>query len=143
VLGVGQAAGALAAVSILENKALNAIDIRQVQLILLKANAYLMPYIDVKTTDPFFMAVQKIGATGILKGEGNPYKWANQTWFYPDHSISEYDLLQGLKSYYPVMSNYQASGADLTIQEFAKMLHEINPALSENSNTAEIRCFIG
>jgi hypothetical protein len=131
VLGVGQAAGALAAVSILENKALNAIDIRQVQLILLKANAYLMPYIDVKTTDPFFMAVQKIGATGILKGEGNPYKWANQTWFYPDHSISEYDLLQGLKSYYPVMSNYQASGADLTIQEFAKMLHEINPALSE------------
>ena len=133
VLGVGQAAGALAASSILANKELSALDIRQVQATLLNANAYLMPFIDVKPTDSFFKAVQKIGATGILKGKGIPYKWANQTWFYPDHSISEFDLLQGLKTYYPAMSNYQASGADLTIQEFAKMLHEINPSISEKS----------
>ena len=90
-----------------------------------------MPYLDVKATDTYFKSVQKIGATGILKGTGNPYKWANQTWFYPNHSISEYNLVQGLKTYYPIMANYQGSGADLTIQEFAKMIITINPTISE------------
>lgn len=132
VLGIGQAAGALAATSILENKEIKDLDIRHIQTKLLDANAYLMPYIDVKPTDLYFKAVQKIGATGILKGKGNPYKWANQTWFYPNHSISEYDLVQGLKTYYPVMENYQGSGTDLTIKEFAKMLHTVKPAISEN-----------
>lgn len=131
VLEIGQAAGALAATSILENKEIKSLDIRHVQAKLLDANVYLMPYLDVKTTDPYFKAVQKIGATGILKGTGNPYKWANQTWFYPNHSISQYELVQGLKTYYPLMANYQGSGADLTIQEFAKMLQTIKPAISE------------
>lgn len=132
VLEIGQAAGALAATSILENKEIKSLDIRHVQSKLLDANVYLMPYIDVKVTDPYFKEVQKIGATGILKGIGNPYKWANQTWFYPNHSISEYDLVQGLKTYYPLIATYQGSGADLTVQEFAKILHTIKPTISEN-----------
>ena len=131
VLEIGQAAGALAATSILENKNIKDISVRQVQTSLLASNVYLMPYLDVKATDTYFKSVQKIGATGILKGTGNPYKWANQTWFYPNHSISEYNLVQGLKTYYPIMANYQGSGADLTIQEFAKMIITINPTISE------------
>jgi hypothetical protein len=132
VLEIGQAAGALAATSILENKEIKSLDIRHVQAKLLDAHVYLMPYLDVKATDPYFKAVQKIGATGILRGTGNPYKWANQTWFYPNHTISEYELVQGLKTYYPIMANYQGSGADLTIQEFAKMLHTIKPVIFES-----------
>jgi hypothetical protein len=51
-----------------------------------------MPYIDVPPTHKHFAAIQKIGATGILKGTGVPYKWANQTWFYPDSTIVSDDF---------------------------------------------------
>ena len=55
---------------------------------ILKYNGYLLPYIDCKPEDDFFSAVQRIGATGILRGKGIPYKWANQTWFYPDSLVN-------------------------------------------------------
>ena len=132
VLEIGQAAGALAALSIIENKEIKMLSIRNVQSKLLEANVYLMPYLDVKPTNDFFKAVQRIGATGILKGTGNPYKWANQTWFYPNHTISEYELGRGLKTYYPSFSDYQGSGTDLTINEFVKMLRFVKPSITES-----------
>lgn len=131
VLQIGQAAGALAALSVIENKDPKDISIRYVQTKLLDAQVYLMPYLDVQTSDSYFKAIQKIGATGILKGTGNPYKWANQTWFYPNHTISEYEMVKGFKTYYSSLANYQGSGADLTITEFIKMLLVIKPTLSE------------
>lgn len=70
-----------------------------------------MPFIDVKPGDPAFYAIQKIGATGILKGQGIPYKWANQTWFYPRTFISQYTLLDGLKKYYPTLDGLEGSGS--------------------------------
>jgi hypothetical protein len=132
VLEIGQAAGALAALSIINKQDIKGINIRTVQSKLLDANVYLMPFLDVKPGDSYFKAVQRIGATGILKGKGNPYMWANQTWFYPDHVISGYDLVQGLKTYYPKLS-HQLGGGDLTISDFAKVIHLINPAISESS----------
>ncbi len=133
VLEIGQAAGALAALSIIDKKDVKDLSVRKVQSALLDANAYLMPYMDVKATDPFFKAVQKIGATGILKGTGNPYMWANETWFYPKRTISGFDLMTGLKTYYPLLVDYQLSGADLTISHLAKVIRTINPSISETS----------
>ena len=57
-----------------------------------------------------FKTLQKIGATGILKGTGIPYKWANQTWFYPEQPVSEYDFANGLRSYYSLPATLHASG---------------------------------
>jgi FAD dependent oxidoreductase len=88
VLLTGQAAGTLAALSVLQKKQPRKVSVRAVQNSLLNAGAYIMPYIDVPFTHPHFIAIQKIGATGILKGTGIPYKWANQTWFYPDSAIA-------------------------------------------------------
>jgi hypothetical protein len=34
---------------------------------------------DVPFNHPNFIAIQKVGATGILKGTSIPYKWVNQT----------------------------------------------------------------
>jgi hypothetical protein len=133
VLEAGQAAGALAALSIIDKKDVKELSVRNVQAALLDANVYLMPYIDVKPTDAYFKAVQKIGATGILKGTGNPYMWANQTWFYPNHPISGFDLMKGLRTYYPALADYQLGGNDLTIAEFAKVIHTIAPSVSETS----------
>ncbi len=110
VLGIGQAAGALAATAIMEGKNTSEVSVRTVQQLLLEHGAYLMPFIDVSSEDPAFLSVQRIGASGILKGHGIPYKWANQTFFYPGRIVSEYELKQGLLAYYSSVENMPASG---------------------------------
>jgi len=97
VLLTGQAAGTLAALSILQKKPLKEVSVRSVQEALLQQKAYIMPYFDVKPDHPHFVAIQKLGATGILKGKGEPYKWANRTWFYPDSLVSAKDLAVDLQ----------------------------------------------
>jgi FAD dependent oxidoreductase len=99
VMLIGQAAGTLAALCVLQKKQPKNISIRDVQNKLLQAGAYIMPYIDVPPTHKYFAAIQKIGTTGILKGSGVPYKWANQTWFYPDSSLKSDDFY---KSFFEV-----------------------------------------
>ncbi|MEZ5038355.1 MAG: FAD-dependent oxidoreductase [Saprospiraceae bacterium] len=99
VLQIGQAAGMVAALAAKQKKAPKDISIREVQDSLLSAGGYLMPFMDVLPADPAFKAIQRVGATGILKGQGIPYKWANQTWFYPDSTLSIAAFLQGLHSW--------------------------------------------
>ena len=53
--------------------------------------------------DPHFQAIQKIAATGILKTKGEPFNWANRTWFHPENYITTDEFYQGLKTYrYPI-----------------------------------------
>ncbi len=137
VLGIGQAAGALAAVAIRQQKQPREVNVREVQQALLNANAYLMPFIDVKPADAHFAAIQRIGATGILKGQGVPYKWANQTWFYPERALSEYDLLTGLKDYYPKTNDIPASGAPLSMGFMLEVLKAVQPGLSYEKVAAD------
>lgn len=108
VLGTGQAAGALAALSVQHKKQAYQISVRAVQNELLNTGAYLMPYNDVKPTDPHFATIQKIGATGLLKGNGMPNAWANRTWFYPDSLVKNSQLqidLKELNVEMPVLQN--------------------------------------
>jgi hypothetical protein len=88
VMQIGQAAGLLAAQSIKQNVAPRNVSVRNLQAILLEANGYIMPYVDIKQNSPYFKAVQKIGATGLLKGVGVPNGWANTTYFYPEKNVS-------------------------------------------------------
>lgn len=99
VLLTGQAAGVMAALCIQQKISARAINIRSVQSELLKFKAYIMPYIDVKPSDPNWEAIQRIGATGILRGTGKPEGWANKTFFYPDSTISEKELAIGLHDF--------------------------------------------
>jgi len=125
VLGIGQAAGALAATAILENKNPSDISIRKVQNALLKSKAYIMPFIDVKKEDSAFAAMQRTGATGILKGMGIPYKWANQTWFYPNRIVSEQEWKMGLLPYFPQLEKTAASGAGVTLPFITSIVQTI------------------
>ncbi|EHQ26828.1 FAD-dependent oxidoreductase [Mucilaginibacter paludis] len=127
VLTIGQAAGALAAVCIKNNIQPAQANIRDVQQALLDSKAYLMPFIDVKPEDPNFEALQRIGATGILKGTGLPYKWANQTWFYPELNINEYDLVTGLKMYYTNLDDLFPSGNLVTGAFMVKLFAKLKP----------------
>ena len=89
VMQLGQAAGALAALSQIQQRPIKKVGVRTVQKVLLDAGCYIMPYLDLDKSHQHFKALQKIGATGILRGEGRNVGWANQTWFRAD------DLLLG------------------------------------------------
>ena len=130
VLTIGQAAGALAATAIKNNTQPAKVSVREVQQALLNSNGYLMPFIDVKPSDKDFQAIQRIGATGILQGTGIAYKWANQTWFYPEREISEHELTAGLKTYYSQqLATHQASGQPLTLGFLAETFALIDSKL--------------
>jgi hypothetical protein len=94
VLLTGQAAGAMAAVAIMNKVEPHQLDVRFVQSALLDAHCFLMPYVDVLTSDPAWASIQRIGCTGILKGTGKPSGWANRTYFYPSHTISHNEFVQ-------------------------------------------------
>lgn len=128
VLGIGQAAGTLASLALKAKKTPAEISIRAVQQALLDQGAYLMPFIDVAPSDPHFEAIQKIGVSGILKGEGVPYLWANQTWFYPERLVTEFELVDGLRPMYPELREFWgASGAYLTGERLQVILEKIKP----------------
>ena len=96
---IGQAAGVLAALSVKLHMNVREVQVRSVQAELIKSNAMLMPYIDAIPGSPFFQSIQRIGATGILKGTGIPKNWANQTWFYPNAEVDTDTLKINLKDF--------------------------------------------
>jgi hypothetical protein len=120
VLLTGQAAGTLASLSALQNAIPRKIPVRSVQEKLLQTKAYIMPYIDVTPDHPYFEVIQKTGATGILRGVGIPYKWANQTWFYPDSLVDAKMLIKSLNEFQK--GNYRFSSNKVTINDAVNLL---------------------
>lgn len=92
VMQLGQAAGAVAALACLHDKSVNEVSVRNVQDELLEAGCYIMPYLDIPKDHKHFKAIQRIGATGILRGEGRNFGWANQTWFRTDDPLLAEEL---------------------------------------------------
>ena len=121
VLLTGQAAGILAAQSVLNNQNVREINIRKVQQSLLDAGAYLMPLIDVSPMDQAFQAIQRVAASGILKVKGESYKWANRTWFFPDTTLSVKEYSEGLKAYNNKLAVIDDQSL-LTVQKASELL---------------------
>ncbi len=100
VLQIGQAAGAIAGFAVKTGKDVSRVPVRDVQTAILKSGGYLMPYLDVPANDPVFPVLQRIGSTGIMKGEGKSVGWENETWFRTEDTLV-YNDLSGLKDVYP------------------------------------------
>jgi hypothetical protein len=82
-----------------------------------------MPYFDVLPTHPNWEAIQRIGATGILRGVGQSVNWSNRTWFYPDSTISTNDFLKNLKDFEPKFAYKGISEQkNMTFVEFETIL---------------------
>lgn len=92
IIQVGQAAGLMAALSAIKGISPKNLDIRQVQTEILKAKGYIMPFYDVRPGHQAFEAIQRVGSAGLMSGTGEPYGWANRTWFYPD-SLFDFSTL--------------------------------------------------
>jgi hypothetical protein len=128
VLLTGQAAGALAALAARDGREPRAVPVREVQRVLLEAGAFLLPYLDVPPDHPHFARIQRVGATGILKGKGVPHQWANQTWFYPEFPIDAATLQEGLAEFEKV-DGPKADGRPLTVAGAVPMLADYRAAL--------------
>ena len=80
VLGIGQAAGALAAIAVKTNRHPSEVPAAEVQSLLLDHGCYLLPFLDLKPGDPGFRELQEKGVRGKVKGSGRSVGWANETW---------------------------------------------------------------
>lgn len=80
VTGLGQAAGALAALSVRTGRHPSDVPAPEVQAILLDHGCYLLPFLDLKPSDPGFRALQEAGVRGEVRGVGRSVNWSNETW---------------------------------------------------------------
>lgn len=132
VLGIGQAAGAMAALAVKKKVQPRALSIRDVQQNLLDSKAGIMPFMDVEIDDPHFQAIQRVGAAGWLRGKGVPYQWANQTWFYPELPLSKFDLVEAMKPFYPIRLGALGESGQLVSLEWlgTKLLQRLDSNLN-------------
>ena len=120
VMGLGQAAGALAALTALDGCEPT---VRRLQDELLEASCYLMPYQELEPGDKGFASVQRVGLTGILRGRGESIGWQNRTLFRPDDPLLLRDLY--LEEYYG--REYVDSDRVVTLFELCRLLGVESP----------------
>lgn len=92
VLQIGQAAGILAALALEQNAQPADVAVRDVQNALLAQRGYMMPYLDATPAEPYFEPIQRIGATGLLRGESRRAGWINETILHAGEPLSGADL---------------------------------------------------
>ena len=97
VMTIGQAAGAAAAMAIQQNIEPRELSIRELQQHLLDLDCWALPFIDTTPESWYFQPLQRIGLSGVLKGEGVPFEWANQTWIYPDSAMTRKQVAEALQ----------------------------------------------
>ena len=120
VMGLGQAAGAMAALSAAAGREAT---VRELQDELLEASCYLMPYQELTPSDEGFASVQRVGLTGILRGRGESIGWQNRTLFRPDDPLLLRDLY--LEEYYG--REYVDSDRVVTLFELCRLLGVESP----------------
>ena len=96
---------------------------REVQEALLAQKAYIAPLYDVKPDDPDFATLQRIAATGILRMTGEPFHWANRSWFYPERTIPVGEFTRGLHDFAPRIP-VRTDTTALTAARAAKLIAE-------------------
>jgi hypothetical protein len=80
ITGLGQAAGALAAIAVKTGRHPSEVPASEVQELLLDHGCYLMPFLDLKPSDDGFRELQEHGVRGEVRGIGRSVNWSNETW---------------------------------------------------------------
>ena len=124
VMQIGQAAGALAALSVLRGEKPSEVSVRSVQNAILHAKGYLLPYLDVPVDDIRFASYQRIGSTGILKGEGRSVDWSNQTWLRADELLLASEL-EGLSEVYSYTDFSQEKDVPVKLERLIGIIQHI------------------
>ncbi len=89
---LGQGAGTVAAYCAFYKTTTKHLQVREIQKELLSYKAYLMPFVDVNQTDPYFRAIQQIGAAGLLKGVQVVKGHSAAVYFQPDSVVQTAEI---------------------------------------------------
>ncbi|WP_316843334.1 hypothetical protein [Pedobacter psychrodurus] len=93
---IGPAAGATAAYAAFFDTKTSLSNLKRIQGELLSYKHSLMPFDDVKVIDSNWLAIQKVGITGIIKAEMRQGK----AYFNPEKEVSYDEIKQPIKDYY-------------------------------------------
>lgn len=93
---IGQAAGATAAYAAFFDTKTSLSNLKRIQGELLAYKHALMPFEDVKITDSNWLAIQKVGITGIIKAEITQGK----AYFAPEKEVTYKEIKEPVKAYY-------------------------------------------
>lgn len=93
---VGSAAGATAAYSAFFDTKTSLSNLKKIQGELLAYKHALMPFEDVKAADSNWLAIQKVGITGIIKAEIKQ----NKAYFNPEKEVTYTEIKEPIKEYY-------------------------------------------
>ena len=137
VMQIGQAAGVLAAISVKQNKIVSEVSVRKVQSELLEAGGYILPYLDLPKENIYFKTLQRIGATGILKGEGKNVGWSNETWFNIDKTIISAELKKDLNEFEPAFM-WNSDQNELSVKESLDLIISLAKFYKINNFNLEI-----
>ncbi len=125
VLQIGEAAGIVAALAAKQGIEPREVAVRDVQREVLAGEGYLLPFLDLPTTDPRFDAMQRIGVTGIIEGVGMTVGWENQSWFRASETITVEELMRGLNRYDSTVAQSEVK-SPVTLTELAAITGEIS-----------------
>ncbi|MCK4641284.1 MAG: FAD-dependent oxidoreductase [Candidatus Marinimicrobia bacterium] len=97
VMLIGQAAGASAALCIRDKCDPFELPVRVLQDVLISYNCYLVPTHDVSPLDRAFGSVQRVIASGVMKGEIVHNNWVNEIHFNPNKIVEEQIFREALR----------------------------------------------
>ena len=123
ILQIGQVAGITAAMAAKTGLAPAALPVREIQQNLLEQKGYLIPSYDISPVHPQFAALQRMGACGVLRGKGEPYKWANRTWFYPDSTMTLTRLIGNINDFSGQEMRIEGTG-EVTAEVLIKIIRQ-------------------
>ncbi len=126
---VGQGIGSIAAYCSFFKTTTKNIKLRLIQNEILSYHGYLMPFVDVKQTDPQFIAIQKLGVTGLLQGVQKPVGSFAQVFFLPDSAVKTAEIKPVLNEIYTrafLWFNKNKPAEYFTIGNMLSLIEELN-----------------
>ncbi|MEO3405925.1 FAD-dependent oxidoreductase [Mucilaginibacter sp. CAU 1740] len=126
-MAIGQGAGATAAFCAFFKTTTQNLNVRIIQGELLDFKAWIMPFSDIKPADPYFRAIQQIGASGLLKGVQKADRNTARLLFQPDSLVATAEVEPVLKEVYTrafLWFNREKPGPVFTIGNLLSFISE-------------------
>lgn len=126
---IGQGIGSIAAYCAFFKTTTKNIKLRVIQNEILSYHGFLMPFADVKQSDPQFIAIQKIGVTGLLQGVQKANGGTAQILFLPDSLVKTAEIKPVLSEIYTrsfLWFNKNKPAEMFTIGNMLSFIDELN-----------------
>lgn len=128
-MSLGQGAGAVAAFCAFFKLSTKNLNVRLIQAEILTYKGILMPFMDIKFTDPHFKSIQHIGATGLLKGIQIENGSAASVFFFPDSLVKTDEIkpiMNELFSRSFLWFNKYKPSENFTVEDLLSFISQIN-----------------